>query len=201
MTKPKFITFEGGEGSGKTTQSRMLYEYLKNKGLPVLWTREIGGTKEAELIRDIILTNDLLEMTELLLIMAARLEHIEKVIKPALIEGKWVICDRFIDSTCCYQESVGIETVLRLHNEIFKNFMPDLTFFVNLPPDVALARAIARGDSNKFESKPLVFHKAVYESFKRLALKFPERIQEIDGSGEAKDVLGSIIALTERLAM
>lgn len=110
----KFITFEGGEGSGKSTQSKMLYDYLESKNVNVLLTREVGGTLEAEKIRDILLHSHLLPMTELMLVMAARFEHMSKIIIPALKQGIWVICDRFIDSTAAYQginSDIGIDKI------------------------------------------------------------------------------------------
>jgi dTMP kinase len=137
----KFITFEGGEGSGKTTQSKLLFEYLKSQNIKCIWTREIGGTEIAEKIRDIILHNEIHIMTELLLVMAARKEHIENVILPALLGGVTVVCDRFIDSTLCYQgQSLGIAKVLGLHKEVFGDFFPDLTFFIDVPVEEGLRR-------------------------------------------------------------
>ncbi|NRB10834.1 MAG: dTMP kinase [Rickettsiaceae bacterium] len=132
--KAKFITFEGGEGSGKSTQSKMLYEYLLSKNIKAIHTREIGGTPTAEKIREIIIHNELLNKSELLLVMGARYEHINKVIIPALLNDTWVICDRFIDSTACYQ-SIGsadfsITDIYKLHQELMTinvNDIKDLT--------------------------------------------------------------------------
>jgi len=191
----KFITFEGGEGSGKTTQSRMLYDYLTAKGIEAIWTREIGGTKSAERIREILLNEELLDTTELLLIMAARFEHVEHVIKPALQAGKVVICDRFIDSTMSYQEP---DLAFKLHQEIFGDFMPDVTFFIDIEPEVALRRAISRGDANKFEAKEMVFHRKVYERFRALAAKYPERIISISGSGSTAEVFERVLSCAPR---
>lgn len=181
----KFITFEGGEGSGKTTQSKLLYNALRSKGIDCLWTREIGGTSSAEQIREILLREELLNMTEILLVMAARFEHVEKVIKPALEAGKTVICDRFLDSTMSYQDS---EQAHKLHCEIFGSFMPDKTFFIDLEPKVALKRAVARGDGNKFEEKNMAFHQKAYDNFKMLAEQFKDRIVVIDGSGGVEKI-------------
>jgi len=174
-----FITFEGGEGSGKTTQSHMLFEKLLSKDYKVIHTREMGGTQEAEKIRDIMLHSDILPISELFLVMAARYEHISKLILPSLEAGQMVICDRFVDSTACYQgqhEEIGMDLVYNLHKEIIGNLMPDITFFIDLPPTVALPRTFGRNDNNKFEDRNLKFHQKVYEGFQSLAQRFPERI-------------------------
>lgn len=201
--KAKFITFEGGEGSGKTTQSKMLYEYFVSKGVEVILTREIGGTKEAEKIRELLLYNkELFPMTELMLVMAARYEHLYKVIIPALKRGVWVICDRFIDSTICYQGQnveIGAERIYSLHHEIMSqkplkgdistilnneqannSTMPDVTFFIDIPPSIALDRTIGRKDNNKFEDREIEFHEEVYMSFQKNADNFKNRIIKID---------------------
>lgn len=187
----KFITFEGGEGSGKTTQSKLLYDHLINNGTRCLWTREIGGTHSAELIREILLREELLSTTEVLLVMAARFEHVEKVIKPALEAGTTVICDRFLDSTMSYQ---GADLALKLHQEIFGSFMPEVTFFIDLEPKVALNRAIARGDGNKFEEKDAAFHQKIYDNFKDLAERFKDRVVVIDGRGSKEEIHNDILS-------
>ncbi|MDA9163874.1 dTMP kinase, partial [Rickettsiaceae bacterium] len=118
FNRPKFITFEGGEGSGKSTQSKMLHQYLLSKNIKAIHTREVGGTVEAEKIRDLLVYSELLSMSELMLVMAARYEHINKVIIPALLEGSWVICDRFVDSTACYQSGdsgLSMDDIYELH--------------------------------------------------------------------------------------
>jgi len=181
--KAKFITFEGLEGSGKSTQVKMLYDYLRSKNIKTILTREIGGVKSSEAIRDIVVNRELLPMSELMLVMAARYEHIQKLILPKLLEGYTVICDRFIDSTACYQgidQGVGIEKVYRLHRELMFNLMPDTTFFIDIKPEVALSRALSRNDNNKFEQKSLEFHNRVYQGFHGILKKFPSRIIKID---------------------
>jgi dTMP kinase len=194
MHKTQFITFEGGEGSGKTTQSHKLVEYLKSKGKQVIWTREIGGTVVAEKIREIIVHNQMNHMTELLLIMAARTEHIQNVIRPALNEGKIVVCDRFIDSTLCYQGAyLAHELILRLHKDLFDNLMPDLTFFIDVPAEEGLRRARVRGATNKFEDHHLSEHKKIRQNFSTLAKLFPRRIVTIDGTVAVEDVSSEII--------
>lgn len=157
-----FITFEGGEGCGKSTQCKMLYDYLKSCNIKVVLTREIGGTISAEAIRDIVVNRELLPMSELMLVMAARYEHIHKLILPKLKEGYYVICDRFVDSTACYQglaSEIGIDKVYQLHQELMLNLMPDITFFIDVEPAKALHRALIRESVNTFKSNWLDFCK------------------------------------------
>lgn len=179
--KGQFITFEGGEGCGKSTQSVKLFEYLKKQGVSVIHTREIGGTKEAEKIRELIFTNKLSSMAEMLLVMAARYEHLQNVIVPALKAGTTVICDRYVDSTAVYQTintSITEQLVYDLHAQLmkfrdFKNgeqeVMPNISFFLDLPPNEGLTRAVARGNLNKFDECDMNFHRAVYDKFKIIA--------------------------------
>lgn len=201
--KPYFITFEGGEGSGKTTQSRMLHEYLLSKNQKVVLTREIGGTLEAEKIRELIFNSDLLPMSELLLVMAARYEHIHKVILPALARGESVICDRFVDSTACYQgQIIGIDVVYKLHKELISNIMPDITFFIDLPPQIAMPRTLARGCNNKFEDKGSTFHQKVYEGFQHIAQIFKDRIIKIEATNlTPRDIHSIIVTKLGRIAL
>ncbi len=191
INKPLFITFEGGEGVGKSTQSKMLYEYLVEQGIKVVATREVGGTPEAEKVRNILLhSKDLAPISELMLVMAARYEHMEKVIIPALRGGNWVICDRFVDSSACYQgqfPEVTKEKVYRLHNELMPplfsnnaNKLPDITFLIDLPLEVALQRALSRGDNNKYEDKEIKFHQKIYQSFHSIAKEFSDRVIKIE---------------------
>ena len=183
-TKPKFITFEGVVGCGKTTQSKMLHEHLLSKGLEARRTREIGGTRVAELIRDIVIYEHMLPYSELLLIMAARCEHIHKIIIPALTLKQWVVCDRFVDSTACYQglSDIGSDKVYQLHNEIFNNLMPDITFFIDVPPTEALDRISRNLDCNKFENEGLEFHNKIYQGFQTITKQFSNRIIRIEAA-------------------
>ncbi|KJV53335.1 thymidylate kinase [Orientia tsutsugamushi str. Gilliam] len=197
----KFITFEGNEGSGKTTQSKLLYEKLLDNGIKAVWTREIGGTDIAELIRDIVLFKDMSITTELLLIMAARYEHIEKFIRPNLNEGKWVICDRFIDSTLCYQSKNSEEQqlILELHRKLLDNFFPDLTLIINVSPSIAMQRIKIReihkntNQLNKFDSRSQQFHQKITDAFIQVSKLFPERIVQINGEPMIEDVSSEVI--------
>lgn len=197
----KFITFEGNEGSGKTTQSKLLYEKLSDNGIKAVWTREIGGTDIAELIRDIVLFKDMSITTELLLIMAARYEHIEKFIRPNLNEGKWVICDRFIDSTLCYQSKNSEEQqlILELHRKLLDNFFPDLTLIINVSPSIAMQRIKIReihkntNQLNKFDSRNQQFYQKITDAFIQVSKLFPERIVQINGEPMIEDVSSEVI--------
>ncbi|MEY3196852.1 MAG: thymidylate kinase [Pseudomonadota bacterium] len=183
MEKIKFITFEGGEGSGKTTQSKMLADSLQSKGYDAIWTREIGGTEVAEKIRNVILNNKMEALTELLLVMAARRDHIENMIKPAIASGKIVVCDRFIDSTLCYQGNIlGRDLILDLHKNLLGGLMPDITFFIDVPVEEGMSRALNRGEMNKFDSQNIDAHERIRENFLSLVSTFSERIHKIDGT-------------------
>lgn len=215
--KPKFITFEGGEGSGKSTQSKMLYEFLISKRIKAIHTREVGGTIEAEKIRNILLHSELFAISELMLIMAARYEHINKVIIPALLEDNWVICDRYVDSSACYQSGdsgLTIDDIYELHhklmrisysNEVEENLnneqlhlphsglMPDITIFMDVPPSIGLDRVTKRGDANKFEEKNFAFHQNIYEKFKIIADSNEDRFITIEGEDKTIDEIHKII--------
>lgn len=195
MTKPLFITFEGQEGSGKTTQSKRLVEHLQNQGKEAIWTREIGGTDLAEKIRDIVVHNDMDNRTELLLALAARVEHFKNVIKPALDLGKIVVCDRFIDSSLAYQGyDLGIDFVLDVHKQIFGDLMPNITFLIDVPIEVGLKRAKARGGNNRFESMPIEMHEKIRATFHKILDKFQSRIIMIDGNRPEDEVFEDIIS-------
>lgn len=183
IKKGKFITFEGGEGCGKSTQSNMLYQYLLSQNISADLTREVGGTISAERMRDILVNQDLLPMSELLQIMAARYEHVHKRIIPKLDGGISVICDRFVDSTACYHgQDIGIDLVYDLHKSLISDVMPDITFFIDIDPNIALPRALVRGNNNKFESKNIEFHQKVYDGFQYISAKFSNRIVKINAS-------------------
>ncbi|ACR47805.1 thymidylate kinase [Rickettsia peacockii str. Rustic] len=185
LKQGKFITFEGGEGIGKSTQSQMLYEYLQSQNTPVILTREVGGTIVAEKMREILVHEELLPMSELLQAMAARYDHMARKIIPALQEGHIVICDRFIDSTVCYQGlelENGIDLVYNLHKTLMPSLMPDITFFIDVEPDTAIKRVNSRNMNNKFDIRGIDFYKTIYYCFKELSNRFPERIKTIKAS-------------------
>ena len=197
----RFVTFEGGEGAGKSTQMARLAARLGAVGLPVLRTREPGGTEEAEAIRRLLLEGRAERWTptaELLLVAAARAEHLARVIEPALEAGVWVLCDRYLDSTRVYQGlagGVGLERVDRLQGELLRFRLPDLTILLDLPVEVGLARRGAAGAASRFERKGRAFHELVREGFRRLAAAEPERIVLVDADRSAEEVEAAIVAL------
>ena len=196
----KFITFEGGEGGGKSTQAARMAGYLRCKGLEVLETREPGGTPESEALRDLLVQGDpdrWSALSELLLITAARVEHVNRLIKPALTEGKWVICDRFADSTLAYQGiagELGLELVEQLQKLAVGATAPDVTFLLDVRAEAGLQRAEKRGGAARFEKKGAAFHQTLRDGFLALANENPKRIVLIDGEDTFDNVWGQIEA-------
>lgn len=195
----KFITLEGGEGAGKSTQIKFLASFLQAKGIEVVTTREVGGTPSAEAIRDLWLTQgdghwDAL--TELLLIMAARREHLVKKIMPALDRGAWVISDRFVDSTRAYQGiglGLGLDAVEDFYRRIAPNFEPDLTLLLDLPVETGLSRMTARGgQDDRYQQKDIAFHQKLRDAYLSLAHKDSQRFRIIDASYDAATVAANI---------
>jgi dTMP kinase len=196
-----FISFEGIEGSGKTTNMRHAVRFLRDKGFDCVITREPGGTRIGEKIRAILLDPSSKEMnplTELLLYTADRSQHIKELISPLLSAGKTVVCDRYYDATVVYQGYArGLDTALihRLHRLLFENLKPDITLLLDLPPEVGLSRAwkqIDKGDRDRvetrFEEETLSFHKKVRAGYLEMARLEPERYRIIDASKEPDQV-------------
>jgi len=193
-----FITLEGGEGSGKSTQARLLKCWLSDvfPGREILVTREPGGTEQAEEIRAILVNgaaDKLSVQTEALLMIAARTEHVQKIIQPALLRDAIVICDRFSDSTLVYQglaQGKDIDLLRSIHEFGFSDLRPDLTFVLDVPPEQGLKRAEDRLQLNnaesRFEDKGLAFHLRVRDGFLELAAQDPQRFVIIDASGTAE---------------
>jgi len=197
-----FVTFEGIDGSGKSTQSRRLVAHLKSLGRDVVATREPGGAPGAEMIRKLLVEGDpglWSPETEILLFTAARRDHLERVIRPALERGATVICDRFADSTRVYQGAVrGVlrEQVDLLH-DAFIAIEPDLTFVIDMDPDAALTRGLARqSGEDRFEALGADFQKALRKGFSALA-ETSERFALIDGSANEDAVAGAVTAVWE----
>nr|CRH05004.1 thymidylate kinase [Candidatus Magnetococcus massalia] len=191
-----FITFEGGEGAGKTTQISLLAEQLKAEGIEVVVTREPGGCPMAERIRELLVSgrgDDLDGTSELLLILAARHEHIRQRIRPALERGAWVLCDRFEESTLAYQGAGrgGDEAWIRqLGSWVRGGIGPDLTLLLDLDPEIGLARSTKRGgDAQRFEQEALRFHQLVREHFLALAEQDSQRIHTVD-AGQTPEQVG-----------
>lgn len=197
-----FITLEGGEACGKTTQIQMLKEYFKNKKIDALFTKEPGGMPLTDELRRLILNYEIdppLEKTELLLYMAARIEDIEKVIKPALQEGKIVIADRFNDSTIAYQASgrqiMSIDDMINFTENIIDNFTPDLTIYLRLDPQTAFERKKNIDlELDRIEKAGIDFHRRVLEGFDYMAKKEPERFAIIDASKSRDEVFKEILS-------
>lgn len=208
--QPRFITFEGGEGAGKSTQLSLLDQALRSAGLKTKLTREPGGSEGGEAIRNLVVSGSAdrwHDTTEALLFMTARYDHLERLIKPALAERKWVLCDRFYDSTYVYQGMVkGVDTkwLDSLYTLLFGIFEPDCTVLLDIPADVGLKRATARGNEaeSRFERMGTAFHKKVRDGFKKRAAAHEERFIVIDASARQDEVHKRIIdALNTRYAL
>lgn len=196
-----FITFEGGEGAGKTTLIKSLKRILEEKGHLVVQTREPGGSILSEKIRDLLLHRDknllIGNRAELLLFLSARAEHVEEVIKPALDSGKIVLCDRFSDSSVAYQgyaRGLGMEEVEGLSSFATGGVIPDLTFFLDLDPAVGLARASKSRALDAIEQEKAEFHARVREGFIKIAELNPERVKLIDASQNKNQVLNQALS-------
>jgi dTMP kinase len=200
--KPKFITFEGPEGSGKTSVIKAIVDVLTSKNIPVLTTREPGGIKISEQIRRVILDVDNTEMdarTEALLYASARRQHIAEKILPALKEGKHILCDRYVDSSLAYQgygRGLGIDEVFALNQFAIDGLLPDLTIFIDVPPSIGLKRVFSNGRKvDRLDLETISFHEKVYEGYKTVIKKFPERIKVVDGTKPIDNVINEALAL------
>jgi dTMP kinase len=190
----RFIALEGGEGAGKSTQARLLADALRGRGLDVVITREPGGTPGAEAIRSLLLGLDgegWNPRAEALLFAAARSDHVERLILPALERGCWVICDRFVDSSRAYQGGGGglcDDEVMQLHRIGSRGLLPDLTLLVEVTPETAAARLDARdaGVSDRIGGRDAAYHAKVAAAFARFAVAEPARFARIDGNGSAE---------------
>ena len=209
VPRGRFITFEGGEGVGKSSQLTLLAETLRNAGHAVVTTREPGGTPGSEEIRALLVNGEAGRwdaMSELLLFAAARHEHVRQNIAPALARGEWVLCDRFTDSTMAYQgygHQLGREPCVTAHKMAVGNFQPDLTLILDLPVEDGVRRAKRRGDAgNRYEGMAVEFHRRVREGFLEIARREPTRCCVIDASGPLPDVQAAIRrAVVERLGV
>lgn len=201
MTRGRFITLEGGEGAGKSTQLRALAQVLRSRGLDVVETREPGGSEGAEAVRALLLTGGADRWSpraEALLFAAARADHVEKTIRPALQRGAWVLSDRFLDSSRAYQGqgALGDADIVALHRLGSEGFLPDRTLLLTLPDNEAAQRARRRdGDqSDRIGGRDSDFHRAVAAAFARFAADEPDRVRAVDASGAAEDVTDRLIA-------
>jgi dTMP kinase len=201
----KFITIEGGEGVGKSTQIQRLRDWLAQRGVDVVLTREPGGTPRAERIRALLLEQSeepMPPVCELLLMFAARATHVENVIKPALARGAWVICDRFVDATYAYQgggRGFDRSLIAALERAVLGDLRPDLTLLLDAPIDVSEARARERnraaGTADRFELEQRAFFERVRAAYLERARAEPERIAVVDAAGSLEEVAAAIQAL------
>ncbi|QCU89894.1 dTMP kinase [Thiomicrorhabdus sediminis] len=202
----QFITLEGTEGAGKSTNLLFMQEWLAKKGVDVLVTREPGGTEIGEAIREVLLNKDFTamhEQTELLLMFAARAQHLQEKILPALAEGKWVISDRFTDATYAYQggaRGMDFSEIATIETWVQRGFQPDTTFIFDLPIEIGMARVAARGgQTDRFEQEKQAFFEKVRQSYLQRAAAAPERYKVLDASQNLQQVQADISARLEQM--
>ncbi len=199
MQRGKFITFEGCDGCGKSTQLKMFSDYLTAEGIPHIFTREPGGGKISEQIREILLSGKNLEMTdecEALLYAAARVQHLFDRVEPALSEGKLVICDRYVDSSLAYQafaRGLGVDFVKKINSFALEKYLPDVTVFIDLTPEAAFKRKRGADENDRMELAGMAFHDRVYGGYKTLASEYPERIVCVDGNKTPQEIFEDIL--------
>ena len=201
----RFITLEGGEGTGKSTQIKLLAAWLRERGIDVVQTREPGGATGAERIRELLVEGDADRWTpiaETLLHYAARADHLDRTIRPALAAGRWVICDRFADSTTAYQgygHGVSLDVIDSLFKAVVGETAPDLTVILDLPAEQGLQRATGRaGQENRYEQMAVDFHRRLRDGFLAIARRNPQRCAVIDASRALDAVQSDILAEVRR---
>lgn len=208
MTAGRFIALEGGEGAGKSTQARLLAEALRGRGLDVVITREPGGTAGAEAIRALLLGTEGAGWqlrAEALLFAAARSDHVERLIRPALARGAWVVCDRFVDSSRAYQGGGAVlddADIMALHRIGSDGLLPDLTLLIEVTPEIAATRLAARdGDgADRIGGRPAAYHTAVNARFRAMAEAEPERFVRIPGNGTPTETHAAVLTAIAGLA-
>jgi dTMP kinase len=204
MKRGKFITLEGGEGVGKTTNLIFIKDYLQQQDIAVTVTREPGGTALAEKIRHLVLDIDgesIAESTELLLMFAARAQHIQHVIEPALAQGNWVLCDRFTDATYAYQgggRNVSIVTIALLEQLVQGDLRPDLTLLLDAPIEIGMERAQKRGAFDRFEAEKISFFTRVRQMYLDRAAQQPARIKVIQANQPLVNVQREIVEVLKQ---
>ncbi|MFV0246374.1 MAG: dTMP kinase [Mycoplasmatales bacterium] len=191
-----FITIEGGEGSGKSTITTLLSEELTKLGIENIASREPGGVKSSERIRNVIFDYEVDPKTEVLLFAAARNEHLKNKVIPALESGKVVICDRYVDSSLAYQgvgHGLGIDEVKKVNDYIIGDYLPEKTFFLDVKPEDALKRITSSREITRFDLKEIEFHNKVYDAFDNLCKENPDRYIRIDASGTVENAFDQIM--------
>ena len=197
----KFITFEGCDGCGKSTQLKLLSDYLEKENVPHIFTREPGGGKISEAIREILLNGKNAEMTddcEALLYAAARMQHLADRVEPALAAGKLVICDRYVDSSLAYQayaRGLGVDFISQINAQALKKYRPDVTIFIDLTPEAAFKRKRGADENDRLEQAGMAFHERVYAGYKALAEQEPERIVCVDGNKTPQEIFADVVAI------
>ena len=205
MSVAKFITIEGMEGAGKSTNLDYACDFFAQRNINFVVTREPGGTEVAELIRDLLLAHHneaIAPLTELLLIFAARAQHLETVIKPALASGQWVISDRFTDASFAYQgggRMLDLNRISELADWVLGDFKPDLTLLLDVSVEIGMQRIEARAAKDRIELEERAFFERVRSVFISRSESFPERIKLIDASGSVNDIQSKIRALLDSL--
>ena len=200
----KFVTFEGCDGCGKSTQLKMLSEYLTKNNIPHIFTREPGGGKISEAIREILLNGKNSEMTdecEALLYAASRVQHLSDRVEPALAEGKLVICDRYVDSSLAYQayaRGLGRDFVTKINAFALEKYLPDVTVFIDLTPEAAFLRKHGADENDRLEQAGMAFHKRVYEGYKVLAKEEPNRVICVDGTKTPDGVFADVLEILKK---
>lgn len=198
-----FVTLEGPEGAGKSTQAGLLAMALSSQGVPVEVTREPGGTPLGERIRELLLAASAAPMhasSELLLMLAARAEHWHTRIQPALLAGSWVVCDRYLDATLAYQGAGrGLDTnmILALHQQILGDCLPDCTLLLDLPSNERDLRRQQRGTTDRFEAEAVAFHERVSAAYAALPQRFPERVCVVPATGTPEQVQARVMSCLE----
>lgn len=206
MTRGIFITLEGGEGAGKTTQMAAVRQWVEARGHHVVVTREPGGTELGERVRQVLLDarGSMSTETETMLMFAARAEHLTQMIRPALAQGKWVVCDRFTDATYAYQgggRGLARERIAVLEAWVQGELRPDLTLVLDVPIEIGMGRAGQRGTLDRFEQESRAFFERVRATYLAAAAREPNRIKVIDASGSPADVSRRVVEiLSERFA-
>ena len=200
VKRGKFITFEGCDGCGKSTQLKMMSEYLTQEGVAHIFTREPGGGKISEAIREILLSGKNSEMTdecEALLYAASRVQHLSDRVEPALSKGELVICDRYVDSSLAYQayaRGLGVDFITKINAFALEKYLPDVTVFIDLSPEAAFKRKKGADADDRLEQAGMAFHNKVYAGYKKLAEENPNRFVCIDGNNTPEEIFKQIVA-------
>ena len=200
VKRGKFITFEGCDGCGKSTQLKMMSEYLTQEGVAHIFTREPGGGKISEAIREILLSGKNSEMTdecEALLYAASRVQHLSDRVEPALSKGELVICDRYVDSSLAYQahaRGLGVDFITKINAFALEKYLPDVTVFIDLSPEAAFKRKKGADADDRLEQAGMEFHNKVYAGYKKLAEENPNRFVCIDGNNTPEEIFKQIVA-------